>query len=598
MGRWHPWVDNGQNVMTEQEFNEDGQRENGFQSGDTVSSAKVNAGLRQANLVASALMNEIDKDEETDLQSSEEEVKEKITDRLGRETIEQFSYNGVYEGKEFYRISGSLDSDFTIAIKVSDKVLTKNDLVGSSYVFTKVQGQERSDVTTIITDDMIVLDDGELLVVREYGYEWRAIVVIPFDYENITKGTYAVHHRETFTANDEDSYVSLIDYKDVKTIDKKYTFGKAADGEVIVSMNGQWTKQTGYGYKSTKSFEWDGDITDKYYFLVDWAGSWDLPYSLYAKVSDDILTRNDLIGSTIVIDVDGVEQAVEITEEYASMIEETEDYIEFTGALFIAKHPFTKDAVEIEQAGTYLGKSFDTDYGTEIIKSLFYDKTKRFDSEYIGFEIVDVNAELDELFIYDFYSSCEAEISEEVSEKLMNSNSILRLHFTGMPFPVYAFPNQTDADERSWFFSTEFVGDSWFTIKGVVYFNDDDYLDISVYTLFDDIDSKVYATADSGSYDPETKTMKYIIFCKKSYFSDNANGLILDIPTNPDAEYELDIDKVRAEIGLGYNRTSREKTFLPKFYNPKCTYEFTLDLEEIDDEERYVLYVKMIPTQQ
>lgn len=77
MSRFYVWIDSpvaDNNILSAAGFNDDTQRTNGFVAGQPASSIRVNTALRQANLVAAALMNVIDTSNTYDVTSSLDDV--------------------------------------------------------------------------------------------------------------------------------------------------------------------------------------------------------------------------------------------------------------------------------------------------------------------------------------------------------------------------------------------------------------------------------------------------------------------------------------------------------------------------------------------
>lgn len=72
------WIDAGSDVMSQYAFDNLTDRKTGFAAGTKAVSANVNAGLRQANLVAAALMNAVNPNSNLDLQSSLNDVVNEI----------------------------------------------------------------------------------------------------------------------------------------------------------------------------------------------------------------------------------------------------------------------------------------------------------------------------------------------------------------------------------------------------------------------------------------------------------------------------------------------------------------------------------------
>ena len=80
---FHEWINaesKGTSCLSEQDFANLSQRELGFQAGQTASARNVNSALRQANLVAVALMESLNVD--GSLQSTKDVLKTNITDAL------------------------------------------------------------------------------------------------------------------------------------------------------------------------------------------------------------------------------------------------------------------------------------------------------------------------------------------------------------------------------------------------------------------------------------------------------------------------------------------------------------------------------------
>ena len=80
MSKFKVWIDTptDNNCMSAEDFSADSQVKEGFKAGTSSSSIRVNSGLRQANLVTSALMNIVDTEEELDLRSDVNSVETKI----------------------------------------------------------------------------------------------------------------------------------------------------------------------------------------------------------------------------------------------------------------------------------------------------------------------------------------------------------------------------------------------------------------------------------------------------------------------------------------------------------------------------------------
>lgn len=79
--KFKPWIDSAvpdTNTQSSAAFDADAQRATGFKSGDAASSIRVNSALRQANLVAAALMNAIAPSSTLDLNSTLTDVVNEI----------------------------------------------------------------------------------------------------------------------------------------------------------------------------------------------------------------------------------------------------------------------------------------------------------------------------------------------------------------------------------------------------------------------------------------------------------------------------------------------------------------------------------------
>lgn len=63
------------------------------------------------------------------------------------------------------------------------------------------------------------------------------------------------------------------------------------DGEALISVGGEWAKQTGYGYEASVNIEWDGESPGVYV-------SRELSSYLYYKVSDSVFTKAELEAMT------------------------------------------------------------------------------------------------------------------------------------------------------------------------------------------------------------------------------------------------------------------------------------------------------------
>lgn len=91
MSNFKPWIENNllepdSNCQTLNSYENDTQRRNGFKGGTGASALRVNSGLRQANLVACALMEAVG-DTQNDLTSSVDSVKNSINNYLNTHDI-------------------------------------------------------------------------------------------------------------------------------------------------------------------------------------------------------------------------------------------------------------------------------------------------------------------------------------------------------------------------------------------------------------------------------------------------------------------------------------------------------------------------------
>ena len=92
------WVNDdavSNNVETYSEFSSDTERSGGFQSGTPASAKKVNTALRQANLVAAAIMNIADPNGTLDVQSSLTNVQTSVQNSFIGKKINTNTYTGV-----------------------------------------------------------------------------------------------------------------------------------------------------------------------------------------------------------------------------------------------------------------------------------------------------------------------------------------------------------------------------------------------------------------------------------------------------------------------------------------------------------------------
>lgn len=133
--KFKEWVniDNISNVQTYDEFSNDSQRNEGFKAGEIASSKRINSALRQANLVACALMNVVaPNNEDVDLTSSVSDVKTILENGLKDIKVNNAINSDKIQNKE---LSSSNEILFGNYILRREKLLWNNDNGGDSIEY-------------------------------------------------------------------------------------------------------------------------------------------------------------------------------------------------------------------------------------------------------------------------------------------------------------------------------------------------------------------------------------------------------------------------------------------------------------------------------
>lgn len=141
MSKFKPWIENnlietGVNCQTLENYENDSQRRNGFKGGTAASAIRVNSGLRQANLVACALM-EVVGDTTNDLTSSVDNVKNSINNYLNTRDVKD-NITSFTEAKERSNLTSGEKLSISLG-KISKyfsdmKALAYKDSVGTDDI--------------------------------------------------------------------------------------------------------------------------------------------------------------------------------------------------------------------------------------------------------------------------------------------------------------------------------------------------------------------------------------------------------------------------------------------------------------------------------
>ena len=145
------------------------------------------------------------------------------------ETVEGvIEFNGDLTDREYLPFN-----ETTFGVKVSDKVLTESDLIGSTLCLSSGGG-------IVVTADMVMHDNGSVGVVL-MGVPF--VATVPDEWNGFSKGTYFVYYTEKIYTDDENYYVeemytrsiSCLTWENtiVKTIDEKFIPDSIARTAVI-----------------------------------------------------------------------------------------------------------------------------------------------------------------------------------------------------------------------------------------------------------------------------------------------------------------------------------------------------------------------------
>lgn len=208
MSKFIPWIENpitGTNVLSYSDFVN---ASSGFTAGTVISSIAVNSGLRQANLVVSALMNIIDTEENLDLNSQLVDIQNKINSYFGdfanknevQEDLNQLNtnftsalnavqtkVNNIENGTTVVPLANTaatadnatlanraLTADLATNSTKAEQTLTYVDTVNYSYDLTVDSGGKVSNIFTL--DSSLDLDNNNIISLRMFVQASTSVV--------------------------------------------------------------------------------------------------------------------------------------------------------------------------------------------------------------------------------------------------------------------------------------------------------------------------------------------------------------------------------------------------------------------------------------
>lgn len=249
MSKFYVWVDDPQtssSTQTSTEFANEPQRKQGFQANEVISSKKVNTAIRQANLVAVALMEALSPDNTTlDVNSPVIDVTNEIKAKLAtlhttviddviRGDLNAVTSNAVYkalQNKLTLIVPSGIQTDFVLIKKTVEGTVQQISLTGSfspaaSYstfapVLRGLQGQLRGQTAPLAQqDDLDLINRAELT--EKLSDKLNASNTASIVYGNTNDGSISEPTEIPYTSNVKDDGESIVSrtydgYFDVKT---------------------------------------------------------------------------------------------------------------------------------------------------------------------------------------------------------------------------------------------------------------------------------------------------------------------------------------------------------------------------------------------
>lgn len=249
MSKFYVWVDDPQtssSTQTSTEFANEPQRKQGFQANEVISSKKVNTAIRQANLVAVALMEALSPDNTTlDVNSPVIDVTNEIKAKLAtlhttviddviRGDLNAVTSNAVYkalQNKLTLIVPSGIQTDFVLIKKTVEGTVQQISLTGSfspaaSYstfvpVLRGLQGQLRGQTAPLARqDDLDLINRAELT--EKLSDKLNASNTASIVYGNTNDGSISEPTEIPYTSNVKDDGESIVSrtydgYFDVKT---------------------------------------------------------------------------------------------------------------------------------------------------------------------------------------------------------------------------------------------------------------------------------------------------------------------------------------------------------------------------------------------